>query len=250
MKNGEAAIRKEIKDRAAALAVTAGLADIIVVIMAVALRDSRPARITLLVLTGIFTLGLILSILAIVKPLSFKWMFHNLRAERTPAPRQKPKKPEYEYDREYGFISNVFKRPVSVSAANVSADYVKKCIGFFQNLSNALLDALAGGAMQYYRDITEASGEPGPGMPDTLGGREILDWIYPKVMWIGNGEATEGPEGVEGAEPVAFIVECDCAWEQEHGLEIIAYDGEIIHVGSYDGDLDYWKEQFAAGKKK
>ena len=60
-------------------------------------------------------------------------------------------------------------------------------------------------------------------------------------------ESAAEAEGKEG--PVEFIVECDCEWEPEHGMEIVAFSEEIIHVGSYDGDLDYWKEEYLSKEK-
>lgn len=74
------------------------------------------------------------------------------------------------------------------------------------------IDFLAGEALQYYRDIVEMSGDTVERMPEEISGREILDWIYPKVMWTDGDRETDGP--------MAFIIECDCEWEPEHGLEI------------------------------
>lgn len=41
-----------------------------------------------------------------------------------------------------------------------------------------------------------------------------------------------------------YMLECDCEWEKEHGLEIVVYDNKVIHAGSYDGDYEYWKEEY------
>ena len=241
MKDKTEAIRKEIKGRAAALLVTFAVVDVLLVIMLAALWDKQSARTVLLITAGLFTALLIVSILAVSNPLKFKWMFRNLRAEQKAQPKPRARKKEYRLDKDYGFVSKIFNRPVSVSAQNVSGDYVEKCIGFFQNMSEAQIDRLADDAIAYYREIKECSGDTISNMPETLTGREILDWVYPKVMWIGNDEGREGP--------MEFIVECDCEWEPEHGMEIVAFSGEIIHVGSYDGDLGYWKEEYLSKEK-
>ena len=241
MKDNTAAIKKEIKGKATALVVTFALVDVILVVMLAAMWDKQSARTALIILTGLFTALLIVSILAVCNPLKFKWMFRNLKSEQKAQPKPRAEKTEYKHDRDYGFVSKVFNRPVSVSASNVSGDYVKKCIEFFQNMSEAQIDRLVEDTMTYYREIKECSGDTGSKMPETLSGREILDWVYPKVMWIGNDEGREGP--------VEFIVECDCEWEPEHGMEIVAFSEEIIHVGSYDGDLDYWKEEYLSKGK-
>ena len=240
MKN-EAAVTKEIKGRATALFVTFAILNVLLVIMLAAMWDKQSARTTLLILTGLFTALLIVSILAIRNPLMFKWMFRNLWAEQKMQPKPIAKTIKYKYNKDYGFVSKVFNRPVSVSASNVSEAYVKKCIGFFQSFSEEQINRLADEATAYYREIKECSGDSASNMPETLIGRKILDWVYPKVMWIGNDEGRE--------EPIEFIVECDCEWEPEHGMEIVVYDEDIIHVGSYDGDLDYWKEEFLSKEK-
>ncbi|MBO4325323.1 MAG: hypothetical protein J5845_08030 [Lachnospiraceae bacterium] len=235
MKDNTEAIKKEIKGRATALLVAVALFDAVQIIMLAALWDNQTARTVLLILTGLFTALLIVSIAAVCNPLKFKWMFRNLRAEQKAQPKPRAKKVEYKHDKDFGFVSTVFNRPVSVSALNVSEDYVKKCIEVFQNMSEGQIDQLTDDAAAYYREILECSGDTVPNMPENLNGREILDWIYPKVMWIGNDEGRVGP--------AEFLVECDCEWEKEHGMEIVVCGGEIIHVGAYDGDLDYWKEE-------
>ncbi|MBO4484121.1 MAG: hypothetical protein J5738_01870 [Lachnospiraceae bacterium] len=241
MKDNTEAIRKEIKGKAIALVVTFALVDVILVVMLAAMWDKQSARTALIILTGLFTTLLIVSILAVCNPLKFKWMFRNLKAEQKAQPKPRAKKAEYSHDKDFGFVSKVFNRPVSVSALNVSEGYVKKCIDFFQNMSEAQFDRLTDDVKAYYQEIKECSGDAGGRMPEAINGREILDWVYPKVMWIGNDEGREGP--------VEFIVECDCEWEPEHGLEIVVSDREIIHVGSYDGDLDYWKEAYSSKVK-
>lgn len=240
MKNNTEALKKEIKGRATALAVTFGVLDLVMIIMLAVMWKEKAARMALLFVVVWFTVVVILAIAAARNPLKYKRSFRNLRAEKEAKPKPVPKKAAYSHDKGYGFVSTVFNRPVSVSALNVSEGYVKKCIDFFQNMSEEQKDRLAEEATAYYREIQEYSGDTDSKMPEELSGREILDWVYPKVMWIGNDEGKE--------DPVEFIVECDCEWEAEHGMEIVVSDGKIIHVGSYDGDLDYWKEAFLSNQ--
>lgn len=136
----------------------------------------------------------------------------------------------------YDFVSNIFKRKISVSADNVSEAYVQKCIDFFQNMDEKKVSSLVKQANDYYREISTISDLSNVKMPKDVEGKDILNWIYPKVMWIGNDEGQ--PKKME------FILECECEWEPEHGLEIDVYDRKIIYVGSYDGDIEYRKEQY------
>ena len=239
MKDKEDAIKKEIKGRAVAMLITFALADVVFAIMMAALWEKQSTRIALLILLGFFSAFVILCIIAVRKPLSFRWLFRNLKAEQKVQPRP-GKKPKPVDDSVKRFVSTVFKREVSVSAEGVSEKYVKRCIDFFQMMPEKEIDYLAEEACLYYHEMIEMSGNMVARMPEEINGREILNWIYPKVMWIDGDRETENP--------VEFIVECDCEWEPEHGLEIVAFDERIIHVGSYDGDLDYWKEEYLSRK--
>ena len=240
MKNKTDAIKIEIRGRATAMLVTFALADVVWAIMLAALWGKQSARIVLLVFLLACSAIVILCVMAVCKPLSFRWMFRNLKAEQKAQPRPR-KKPDSTGDSVKKFASTVFNREISVNAGDASEKYVRRCIDFFQNMKDNEIDCLAEEAQQYYRDILEMSGDTVASMSDEISGREILDWIYPKVMWIDSDAESDGP--------IAFIVECDCEWEPEHGLEIVAFDEKIIHVGSYDGDLDYWKEEYLSGKK-
>lgn len=233
MKDKTDAIKKEIKGRATAMLITFALADVILAVVLAALWGKQSSRIVLLVFLLAFSAIVILCVLAVCKPLSFRWMFRNLKAEQKAKPRPR-RTPNSAGDSVKQFVSTVFHREISVRAENASEKYVRRCIDFFQNMKENEIDFLAEESQRYYREMVEMSGDTAERMPEEINGREILNWIYPKVMWIDSDREVDGP--------MAFIVECDCEWEPEHGLEIVAFDERIIHVGSYDGDLDYWKE--------
>ena len=60
-------------------------------------------------------------------------------------------------------------------------------------------------------------------MPETINDKEILNYIYPRVMWIGD-------DNKEPLNEIEFIMECSCEWNPD-GLEIIVANNRIIHVG-------------------
>lgn len=136
----------------------------------------------------------------------------------------------------YDFVSNLFQREISVREEDVSEEYVKKCIDFFQNMNEKTVNSLVKQANDYYQEISAILDLSKLKMPQNPEGREILQWIYPKIMWIGNDEGQ--PEKME------FVVECGCEWESDHGLEIDVYDGKILFVGSYDGGIEDRKEEY------
>ena len=238
MKDREAAVKKEIKGRATALTVTFAVFDLLLILLLCALRNNTGAVITLLCFLVVSAAVTIVGILAIRNPMRFKPMFRNLKSEQKAQPRPQRKESGYRYDNQYGFISKLFSRAVSVSAGAASPDYVKQCVDFFQNLPEEQIERIVSEAEKYRREFYELSGDSGlGGMPEELNGRDILKWIYPKVMWIDEAE-----DGV-----MQFLMECDCEWEPEHGLEIVVYDRLVIHVGAYDGDIEQWKETYLSG---
>lgn len=64
-------------------------------------------------------------------------------------------------------------------------------------------------------------------VPEDVNGREILSYITPSVLII------------------EFHVECECDWEEEHGLEITIKDNKLVYVGSFDGMPPYYEERLA-----
>lgn len=72
-------------------------------------------------------------------------------------------------------------------------------------------------------------------MPETIIDKEILNYIYPSVMWIGN-------DNKENTNEIEFLIEGSCEWNPD-GIEIVVANNKIIHVGQYDGDIDYWKKK-------
>lgn len=181
-------------------------------------------------------------------PEKYQRFFFNLNTTRVSNARlwaNKRDKEDYKYDKEYGFVSSLFNRKISVSAINVSKEYVERCIDFFQTLNEEEIRVLTEEAIQYCNecrvlfDFEEANID----IPESITGKEILEYIYPHAMYIGSdmdmngGDMYVGGEEKGDPEKIEFIVECDCDWE-EHGLEIIVIDNKILHVGFYEGDLE------------
>lgn len=65
--------------------------------------------------------------------------------------------------------------------------------------------------------------------------RDVLALIQLNVMIV---PADEGRR-----EPVVHP-ECDCEWEEEHGLEWVVRSGRVIYTGPYEG-ADPWGEASA-----
>lgn len=134
-------------------------------------------------------------------------------------------KQDYEYDKEYGFVSNIFNQKISVGVTdNISEEYIKKCINFIQNLDEEQMNLLVTKSIKYYNEFKNmVSYKYELNMPETINDKEILNYIYPRVMWIGD-------DNKEPLNEIEFIMECSCEWNPD-GLEIIVANNRIIHVG-------------------
>ncbi|MGX8773588.1 MAG: DUF6985 domain-containing protein [Bacillota bacterium] len=140
----------------------------------------------------------------------------------------------YKYDKEYGFKSSLFfKRKVSVSASNVSKEYVYRCIECFQNLNEDEVGKLIGWAWDDVAMCREQYDfdQAGVAMDNEASGSDILAYIYPEVMFIPDEEIYEGQEDPE---KILFTVICDAEWElPEYQVYISVEDGRITQIESY-----------------
>lgn len=62
--------------------------------------------------------------------------------------------------------------------------------------------------------------------------KQVLEYVNPILLII------EKPEG----EGIVLHLELNCDWEEEHGMEWLIRDDEVLYVGSFDGVLA-WDEK-------
>jgi hypothetical protein len=101
----------------------------------------------------------------------------------------------------------------------------------FLSLDVSTLTAAAPAAFAYYQEMLEAFGEGLDDFPRIAGPEEVWDHVTfdrHEVTVQRNGEGT----------PVYVSVECECAWEEEHGLQLVLREGaRVTRVAPYDGHL-------------
>ncbi|MFD9700539.1 DUF6985 domain-containing protein [Lentzea sp. NPDC059081] len=101
----------------------------------------------------------------------------------------------------------------------------------FLSLDRTTLTAAAPQAFAYYREIFEAFGEGLDDFPLIEEPEDVWDHVTfdrHEVTVQRNGEGT----------PVYISVECECTWEEEHGLQLVLREGKsVTRVGPYDGHL-------------
>ena len=235
-KEREELIKKEIIERCNMGIVCFGIIDaILVLFFIIALSINIGAIVCVLIF--IFMVSLLIVFFSKVKkkPLNYRKYFMNLKVDKQTLKKSNLKQ-EYRFDKEYGFISNIFNTKISVGATNVSDEYINKCINFIQNLDEEQMNFLVTKSINYYnefKDITNYEYELN--MPKTISSKEILKYIYPTIMWIGN-------DNKEATNEIEFLIEGSCEWNPDD-LEIVVANNKIIHVGQYDGDIDYWKKK-------
>lgn len=230
------ALIKEIRGRAIVLVVTLGIADIVFLVFMLAKPDNMIAVAVLAFLSILASTGVILGVLAIINPIRYKKMFRNLSNDYERPLRHNMTASDIQKASDIILDSRLFGRKIPVEETDAPISYVNKCVFCFNNMNDAMIGRLCRMAIQYYNDFKEASGDSESNMPDEINGREILEWIYPQRIII--------DDNAKDSDDIDFIVDCNCAWEPEHGLEIIVACNQVVHVGAYDGDLEYWKDEY------
>ena len=97
----------------------------------------------------------------------------------------------------------------------------------FPALDAAVLRAASPAIFAYYRDVAADLAAAGVEVVAIAGPDDVWDHISPHGVSVERGDGH-----------VYVAVECECAWEPEHGLVIVLRGGtEVTRVGPYDGHL-------------
>ena len=106
-----------------------------------------------------------------------------------------------------------------------------EAIKAFLALTSSDLDEAAVGVFQYYRHMGEVFGDGLDDFPRIAGPDDVWDHVTFKGHDIAVSRDGEG-------EPVYVSLEAKCAWEVEHGLQVVFRRGaRVTKVGPYDGHL-------------
>lgn len=98
-------------------------------------------------------------------------------------------------------------------------------IGAFLALDESVLRAAAVPVFEYYLDVRNGAGAD-----------ELVSITDPDAVW---DHVRPGNDVVVQRDGRVYIsVECECAWELEHGLQIVFREGRsVTKVGPFDGHL-------------
>ena len=112
-----------------------------------------------------------------------------------------------------------------------SKDEVHEVIGNFVSAKFSVLEEAQDCIYQYYLDMKQLW------LRENV---EIEPIEAPNLIWahIEFGSEAVVSRRASGAEEIYVSLECNCSWEQEHGLQIVLKGGnKVCKVGPYDGHL-------------
>ncbi len=120
---------------------------------------------------------------------------------------------------------------------NVSIEYAEKCAQYLVELSDVIIEKLCEFSIRYCENMREYFDEMEVSIAENIQGREILKHIDPNTLII------EVPKSDE----IAFHIELNCDWEEEHGMEWSIRNNQVLYVGSFSDetpwrDKKYFKE--------
>jgi hypothetical protein len=104
-------------------------------------------------------------------------------------------------------------------------------INTFLGLDESALRSASAPVFQYYLDVKT----------EVLGDEDLVSIAGPDEVWSyvrAGGEVTVQRERASGDRQVYVSVECECAWEREHGLQIVFRRGcSVSKIGPFDSHL-------------
>jgi len=117
---------------------------------------------------------------------------------------------------------------------DVELEYAEKCASYLQNLPEHVLNDLCSFAISYCEDNRKHFLDEGIEIPEEINGLEILSYIHLGDMMISQPKNDK---------IIAFSMTLNCDWEDEHGMEVIVRNDEILYVGGFNGGYDIWGDK-------
>lgn len=113
-------------------------------------------------------------------------------------------------------------------------EYAEKCVEHLNSLSDAIIEKLCEFSIRYCESMRKYFGEMDVFIPENIKLREILKYIYPGELII--------EEPVD--DRIAYHLELNCDWEEEHGLEWVIREDEVLYVGSFNSENPFFSKDY------
>ena len=122
------------------------------------------------------------------------------------------------------FHSTLFDKPIGVMIyEELDVEFVESCVTLFNGLTDDSINHLCRASELYCNDFLESVGEPEIIFQNP---RSVLEIVYPSMLIVPTANSTR--------EPVVQM-ELNCDWEEEHGMEWVIRENQILYVGAYGG---------------
>jgi hypothetical protein len=137
--------------------------------------------------------------------------------------------------------SELFDKDVEVIIENgASIEYAELCVSHFHNLSQDVVDQICERLYKYYQFVLEEFGkeEIDPLLSEFINCTPVEVTPQTMLQYIGiQSIAIEEPE----KDIAAYSISGCCAWEPEHGVEIIINGDKVLYVGEFSG-IGPWRD--------
>lgn len=128
---------------------------------------------------------------------------------------------------------NLFGIEIDVVIDLESADfeYAEKCARALNNMSEEVIGKLCEYSVLYCEDYCDEIEEEPPTIESE---RDILHYIHPESLTV----------DIPQDERIVIHLALNCDWNEEHGLEWLVKDDEILHVGPFYGEPAYADDSY------
>ena len=136
-----------------------------------------------------------------------------------------------DFDDESGVIDfPLMGGEIEIMIHDAPLSYAEKCAEYLAQLPGNVIEKLCESSIRYCERRRQYFQEEEFSVPKNISGRDILKHISIQSMIV------ETPKD----ETIAFHLEGNCDWEEEHGIEWSIKDGEVLYVGSFN-DESPWR---------
>lgn len=129
--------------------------------------------------------------------------------------------------------SDLFGCDIRVMIWGADLEYADKCAEYFNKMPAELISELKKYTLRYCEDFRQFFDEENPEVPENVTENQIFDYVSHQLLII---------KEPKDANKIAFSMEFNCAWEEEHGMEWAVNDGRILYVGEFT-DIGPWRSE-------
>jgi len=116
---------------------------------------------------------------------------------------------------------------------DVTEEYAERCAEAMNNMPDELVDAICRAAKKYCIEFLDEIGgaslneiELTVPVDENTPPREIIKCITPNALSV---ETPEDPSRI------GYVLDCNCDWEEEHGMEIDILDDRLVFLREFTG---------------